>query len=269
MAMNDLEVPSLALAGKWALVTGSTSGIGKAIAIGLAKAGADIIVHGRNDNDRSRSVVDQIESLGRRAATCMADFSDRTQLDQFPDKVWAVAGGLDILVNNAGGDVLTGDWSAKTFSERLDYLWDVDVRATLMLSRALGGQMRSEFSKRAGESGVVLNMGWDQAWQGMEGDSGEMFATTKGAIMSMTKSLAQSLAPSVRVNCLAPGWIKTEWADQASNDWHQRAEKQSLMQRWGTPEDVAELACFLSSDAARFVNGQIIRVNGGFSYFPG
>lgn len=267
--MNNCDGRQLPLAGKWALVTGSTSGIGKAIAIGLATAGADIIVHGRRESDRSRATVSQIESLGGRATTCMADFSDRSQLESFVDSAWPGENRLDILVNNAGGDVLTGDWPSKTFSERLDYLWDVDVRATLLLSRALGRRMQAAFSGRAGESGVILNMGWDQAWQGMEGESAEMFATTKGAIMSMTKSLAQSLAPEVRVNCVAPGWIKTEWAEGASADWNQRAKKQSLMQRWGKAEDVAELACFLSSDAAKFIAGQIIRVNGGFNYFSG
>ena len=84
--------------------------------------------------------------------------------------------------------------------------------------------------------------------------------------MSMTKSLAQSLAPHVRVNCLAPGWIKTQWGDGASEYWSDRAEKESLMGRWGTPQDVALVAAFLCSDAASFISGQIVPVNGGFKY---
>ena len=100
----------------------------------------------------------------------------------------------------------------------------------------------------------------------MSGDSGEMFATTKGAIHAMTRSLAQSLAPEVRVNCLAPGWIKTKWGESASENWSQRAQSESLMNRWGTPEDVAKVAAFICTDDGEFVSGQVIPVNGGFRF---
>jgi 3-oxoacyl-[acyl-carrier protein] reductase len=106
-------------------------------------------------------------------------------------------------------------------------------------------------------------MGWDQANTGMAGDSGEFFAAVKGAVMSATRSLAKSLAPQVRVNCIAPGWIRTEWGQQASEEWQDRAKRESLLARWGEPEDVARVACFLVSPAASFINGQIISINGG------
>jgi 3-oxoacyl-[acyl-carrier protein] reductase len=115
-------------------------------------------------------------------------------------------------------------------------------------------------------SGVILNIGWDQAEQGMAGESGEMFAAVKGAVMAFTRSLAQSLAPEVRVNCLAPGWIRTAWGEKASDYWQERAARQSLLGRWGTPEDVAKAAVLLASPAAEFINGQVIPVNGGFQY---
>ena len=110
---------------------------------------------------------------------------------------------------------------------------------------------------------MILNMGWDQAERGMAGDSGELFATAKGAVMAFTRSLARSLAPTVRVNCLAPGWIKTKWGEQASRYWQDRAANESLLARWGTPEDVARVARFLASPAAVFINGQTIAINGG------
>ena len=97
----------------------------------------------------------------------------------------------------------------------------------------------------------------------MGGDSGELFAASKGAVMAITRSLSKSLAPHVRVNCLAPGWIRTEWGEQASAEWQERAMRESLMNRWGTPEDVARVACFLASPAAEFINGQVIPINGG------
>jgi 3-oxoacyl-[acyl-carrier protein] reductase len=110
---------------------------------------------------------------------------------------------------------------------------------------------------------VILNMGWDQAEHGMAGDSGEMFAAVKGAVMAFSRSLARSLAPHVRVNCLAPGWIRTAWGDTASEYWQRRALRESLLERWGTPDDVARVARFLASPAADFITGQIIPINGG------
>jgi 3-oxoacyl-[acyl-carrier protein] reductase len=112
-------------------------------------------------------------------------------------------------------------------------------------------------------SGVIVNMGWDQAETGMEGDSGEMFAAVKGAVMAATRSLAKSLAPEVRVNCVAPGWIRTAWGQHASAEWQERAATESLLGRWGEPEDVARVACFLASPAAAFISGQIVNINGG------
>ena len=98
----------------------------------------------------------------------------------------------------------------------------------------------------------------------MGGDSGEMFGAVKGAVMAFTRSLAKSLAPDVRVNCVAPGWIKTAWGSEASGYWQQRGVRESLLQRWGTSEDVARVVRFLVSPRSDFINGQIIHVNGGF-----
>ena len=162
-------------------------------------------------------------------------------------------------MNNAGADVLTTDAAQKSFAEKLDLLWRVDVVGTILLSRAIGERM-----KQRGR-GVIVNMGWDQAEQGMEGDSGEMFGPVKGAVMAFSRSLAKSLAPEVRVNCLAPGWIKTAWGETASEYWQRRAVRESLLGRWGTPEDVARVARFLASPAADFLTGAIIPVNGGWA----
>jgi 3-oxoacyl-[acyl-carrier protein] reductase len=162
-----------------------------------------------------------------------------------------------VWVNNAGADVLTGEAAKAPFDEKLERLWRVDVRATITLSRAIG-RRRAERGR-----GVIINIGWDQAEAGMAGDSGEMFAAVKGAVMCFTRSLAQSLAPNVRVNCIAPGWIRTAWGETASAAWQERAKSESLLHRWGTPEDIARTARFLASPAASFINGQVIAVNGG------
>ncbi len=97
----------------------------------------------------------------------------------------------------------------------------------------------------------------------MEGASGELFAASKNAVMGFTRSLAVSLAPRVRVNCIAPGWIRTAWGETASEVWQERVRKETPLERWGTPEDVAKVARFLASSEAAYLTGQVIRVNGG------
>jgi 3-oxoacyl-[acyl-carrier protein] reductase len=164
---------------------------------------------------------------------------------------------LDIWINNAGGDVLTGNAAEWPFDEKLAYLWYVDVFAMMRLSRLVGHRMTQR------GKGVIINMGWDQAECGMAGDAGQLFGTVKGAVMAFSRSLAKSLAPRVRVNCLAPGWIKTGWGENASEYWQQRAANESRLGRWGTPEDVARAACFLASPAAAFLTGVTLPVDGG------
>ncbi len=244
------------LDGLRAVVTGSTSGIGRAIALELAAAGADLVIHGR-DSQRAEDVCEAIRSMKRRADANVTDLAgDAATLEELVERLWR-QWPVDVWVNNAGVDVLTGNAANLPFGEKLVRLWDVDVRATMVLSRAVGRRMRPR------GRGVILNIGWDQADAGMAGDSGEMFAAVKGAVAAFSRSLAKSLAPQVRVNCIAPGWIRTAWGATASAAWQERAQHESLLQRWGTPEDVARVARFLASAAAEFINGQVIAVNGG------
>ena len=252
-----METPyNNSLSGQTAVVTGSSSGIGRAIALEMARAGAHVLVHARANRSGAEEVASTIESLGRESKVVLADLSDVAAQDGLVETAWGWRP-IDIWVNNAGADVLTGEAANWSFEEKLAALWQVDVVATLRLSRLVGGRMKQR------GSGVILNMGWDQAESGMEGDSGEMFAAVKGAVMAASRSLAKSLAPQVRVNCLAPGWIRTEWGRNASAEWQERARRESLLGRWGEPEDVARVACFLASPAAAFINGQIVHINGG------
>jgi len=249
--------PGRELAGQRALVTGSTSGIGRAIALELAKAGADVIIHGRRSNAAAEDVAHGVGIRGGRSAVILADLAEESGRMRLVEEAWKLWEGLDIWINNAGVDTLTGpaaDWS---FEHKLQQLLAVDVTATMLLSRAAGQRMK------AAGGGVILTMGWDQAETGMEGDSGELFAACKGAVMAFTRSLALSLAPQVRVNCLAPGWIRTAWGKKASPGWQERVLRETPLRCWGLPEDVAATACWLVSPAARYVTGQIIRINGG------
>jgi 3-oxoacyl-[acyl-carrier protein] reductase len=259
--MNEDLAPRLAeldLRGQTAVVTGASSGIGRQIAVRLAAAGANCLIHAGQNESGARQVAAAVEASGVNAHVVMADLGDTRQQDRLCDEALSWRDTIDIWVNNAGVDVLTGEASERSFEEKLDLLWKVDVVATIRLSRMIGRSMQ------ATGTGTILNLGWDQAEFGMGGDSGEMFATIKGAVMAYTRSLACSLAPEVRVNCIAPGWIRTQWGEQASEYWQQRAESESLMKRWGTPDDVARVAQFLVSPAASFITGQCVPVNGGW-----
>jgi len=240
-----------------AAVLGSTSGIGRAVALALARAGADVIVHGRASREAAEAVAAEVRGRGVRSTVLMADLADRDSGDRLVDLAWDTWGGLDAWLQIAGTDTLTGEAARLPFDAKLDRLWAIDVVATIRLCRAVGLRM-----KRQGH-GSIVTMGWDQAETGMEGDSGELFAATKGAILAFTRSLALSLAPEVRVNALAPGWIRTAWGDTASSAWQDRVIRETPLARWGTPEDVAEAARFLVAPGSAFFTGQVVRVNGG------
>lgn len=244
------------LRGMRAVVTGSTSGIGRAIALALADAGASVIVHGRRSQEAAQAVVAECILKQVAADYRMADLRNASERAGLVQSAWQ-AQPIDIWVNNAGADTLTGEPAKWSFEKKLDELWAVDVRATIQLSRDVGARMKAR------GRGVIVNMGWDQAETGMEGDSGQLFGATKGAVMAFTKSLARELAPEVRVNCVLPGWIRTAWGERASETWQNRVLEETPLKCWGTPLDVANTVCWLVSPAAAFITGQSIRVNGG------
>ena len=255
MDEGNLQLP---LAGRTALVTGSASGIGRAVALKFAAAGADVHLHTRANQAGLEEVRLRIAELGRGGRDFMFDLADPAACRQLVDDAWQ-AGPIDVWMNNAGVDILTGEAASWSFEQKLAALWQVDVAGTIALSREVGERMTER------GSGVIINMGWDQADVGMEGDSGQMFATIKGAVMAFTRSLARTLAPQVRVNCLAPGWIATKWSGEASDYWNRRARGEALLDRWGTPDDVAAAALFLASDQSQFITGHTLPVNGGFA----
>ena len=250
------------LAGRTAVVTGSSSGIGKAIALEFAQQGANLILHGRADSNHLNEVENTIAQMGRKVSICCQDFSEDFDEKTFVSSCLSAFGTFDIWVNNAGADVLTEAKASWPMRKKFDHLMQTDVATTLFLTREAGRWM----SENGSGDLAILNIGWDQAWQGMEGDSGELFAATKGAIMSTSKSLAASMAPKVRVNCIAPGWIQTKWGETVNEYWDARAQRESLMERWGQPTDVAQTAAFLCSSQSSFITGQIVNVNGGFNH---
>lgn len=257
MQNNSSLSQSSTESGRIAVVTGASGGIGSAIARRLAEAGFHLVLHAHRNTQTAEDLASSIREVGGQATVVTADITKTADRQRLVDEAWSWQRQIDVWVNNAGADVLTGAARDLDFEAKLELVWQTDVVPTLLLSRSVGRRMAT--------GGVILNMGWDQAASGMAGDSGEMFAASKGAIMAATRSLAKSFAPHVRVNCLAPGWIRTDWGEQSSDYWSNRATLESLRDRWGSPDDVAAAALFLASRDADFINGQILPVNGGLS----
>lgn len=245
------------LSGRHLVITGGSSGIGRAVVIEAARAGADIVFQGTRPPEAVNSLCEAVRQLGRQCWYLRWDFRQEDSWAAFVSATEERCGSVHGWVNAAGVDLLTGAGSQWEYENKLRALLDVDVAATVHLSKLIGARM-----KTAG-AGVILNIGWDQADRGMEGDSAELFSIAKNAVMGFTRSLAVSLAPAVRVNCIAPGWIKTAWGEQASDEWQQRVLRETPLKRWGTPEDIAKLARFLLSDDASYLTGQVINANGG------
>lgn len=244
------------LSGKRIVVTGSSSGIGRAIALECAKAGADVVISYRSSKDRAAAVAQEVQELGPSATVIPVDIADAKSRTAFAQQC-IKTGAVDAVVNNAGADLLTGAMKNADFATKLQALLDVDVTGTIELSRIFGEHFNVQ------GHGSIINIGWDQSDRGMEGNSGELFAAAKNAIMGFTRSLSVSLAPTVRVNCIAPGWIKTAWGEETSDYWQQRVMDETPLKRWGLPEDIANMARFLLSNEADYITGQVINVNGG------
>jgi 3-oxoacyl-[acyl-carrier protein] reductase len=246
------------LAGLHAVVTGASSGIGRAIAEAFAVEGAAVLLTHRASPERAREVADAIQARGGRALVAQADLATRDACERLVDEAREQLGRLDVWVNNAGVDVLTGDAAAWEWERKLDALLAVDLKGTIACSYAVGDVMR-----RQEGGGTIVNMSWDHVTTGMAGDDPQLFAAVKGGVLAFSKSLARRLAPEVRVNVLCPGWIETRFAEESDRDFHRSVAQGTPLKRWGRPQDVANAALYLASPEAAFLTGQAINVNGG------
>jgi 3-oxoacyl-[acyl-carrier protein] reductase len=248
----------LPLAGRTMLVTGASSGIGRAIALAAARAGADVAVTYRANIAGAREVEREIVDLGRRSAIIRLDVGNDASLRALAPAARAAFGRVDAWVNNAGADILTGAAASMTDSQRLDLLLAVDLRGTIHAS-----WYAAELLGAQDEGGVIINMSWDHVLSGMAGTNPQIFAAVKGGVLAFSKSLARSLAPRVRVNVIAPGWIETAFGEGLNEERRREIAESTPLERWGKPDDVAGAAVFLASPAAAFITGQAILVGGG------
>lgn len=244
------------LTGKNVLVTGASSGIGNAIAVGCAREGADVGLTYRRNAAGAEETARAVRALGRRAEVLQVDIGRDADIRTLSDALRERFGRVDAWINNAGADLLTGEGGRLSRREKLDLVLAVDLRGTILASWAAVDLMRER-------GGVIVNMSWDHVGPGMAGQNPGLYAAAKGGIASFSRSLARSVAPGIRVNILAPGFIHTAFGDEADAEWRHEVEARTPLGRWGRPEDLVGAAIFLVSDESRFVTGQMIMVNGG------
>jgi len=245
------------LVGRTAVVTGASSGIGRAIARAFAAEGADLLLTYRRNAHGAAGIVEEIRAMGRRAEAVRVDLGCDEDIERLVGEAFMRFDRVDVWVNNAGADILTGEGATLAPAAKLDRVLAVDLRGTVLCSWAVAERMR-----RLG-GGVVINMSWDHVLTGMAGIEAEIFSAAKGGILAFSKSLARSMAPEVRVHVLAPGWIETAFAAQLDERDRRRIEEGTPLRRLGTPEDVARAALFLASADAEFLTGVMLPINGG------
>jgi len=246
------------LAGMRVLVTGGSSGIGRGIAIAAARAGADVALTYRANERGARDVAREVEALGRRGRIIRLDLADAVSINALGSAARAALGGVDAWVNNAGADVLTGPGASLPVTEKLDLLTRVDLRGTVLAS-----WQAVELLSAQENGGVIINMSWDHVLIGMAGMEAQLFSAVKGGVLAFSKSLARTVAPKIRVNVLAPGWIETAYGNEVDDSIRRQIVASTPLERWGTPDDVASAAVYLASPAASFVTGQTMFVGGG------
>ncbi len=245
------------LENKIVLVTGASSGIGRAIALRCARAGADLAITYRSNQSGAEATAQEIRSIGQRAEIIRTDISRPDDIEALVRRLKELFGIVDVWINNAGADILTGEAGRLAPLEKLDLVLSVDLRGTVLASWAAVDLMRAQ------GGGAIINMAWDHVSQGMKGENPGLYSAAKGGVASFSKSLARDVAPEIRVNILAPGFIETAFAEDANPRFRQHVIDITPLGRWGTPEDVAAAAVFLASDDAAFLTGQMIAVNGG------
>lgn len=241
--------------GKVALVTGSSRGIGRAIALKLAADGYDVCINYEKREDRAEEAAALARKLGSRAVTFQADVSDRDAVERMFSFVRGTLGEVDLLVSNAGiaGQVQIQDIT----KERWDRFFAVNVNGAFNTIQCAVPHMLHE------KKGCIITI--SSMW-GLRGASCESaYSATKAALIGFTRSLANELAPSgIRVNCVAPGVIDTEMLDELPEGVKDTLADDTPLGRLGTPEDIADLVAFLASDKAGFITGQVITSDGGF-----
>ena len=247
------------LAGRTALVTGATRGLGRAFARALAEAGANIVIHGR-DAAAAAEVKQEIDGLGRSSYVVLGDLVGPDNAEAVAAAAVQAAGHIDILVNNAGAcvhrdalDVAPDEWS---------HVIDTNLNALWYMSQAVGRQMVDR------GAGVIVNVGSMSGFIVNRPQMQPAYNASKAAVHHLTRSLAAEWAPKgVRVNALAPGYIKTDMSPVDEPQFQRYWIEDAPQQRYATPDELGPAMVFLASDASSFMSGTILVVDGGYTLY--
>ena len=247
------------LKGKVAVVTGGNRGIGRAIAGGFAEAGATVVIAARNEK-KSAEAATEIEASGGRAIAVTSDVSDRAQIERMIDTVTSDVGPIDVLVNNAGigfhADALTledSEWN-RLFGINLEGVW--------MTSQIVGRGMTQR------RSGSIINVGSISGLIINRPQWHSPYGISKAAVHQLTRSLAAEWSQyGVRVNAIAPGYVKTEIASTEYQEYRRYWKDEVPMQRYGSPDEIAPAALYLASDASSFMTGEVMVIDGGYTLY--
>lgn len=241
---------------KVALVTGASRGIGKACALALAERGYDIAVNYNSNEAAANETVELIEKLGRKAVAIKADTADLTAVKAMFRQVVTELGGLDVLVNNAG--IVDDAFLLMLTEESLSRSLDVNIKGYFHCAQQAALKMMKK------REGVIINVSSVSSVMALPGQS--VYSATKGAVNSMTATLAKELAPyGIRVNAIAPGFIETDMINYVPEEKKEEYLKNIPMKGFGKVSDIANAVCDLCGDSFRYMTGQVIVMDGGLS----
>jgi len=242
------------LSGARAIVTGSSRGIGRIIALEFAKQGADLIVNCNLAEDEALQVVKEINELGRKASFCLADVGSYQDAERLVDHAVREIGGVDILVNNAG--ITKDDLLSNLKLEDWTRIMNTNLTGVLNCTKAVLPVMKKQ------HKGRIINIASVVGEQGNIGQSS--YSASKAGVIGLTKTFARELArDGILVNAIAPGFCKTVMVERIPEEVREKILKTIPLRRFGEPLEVAKVAVFLASDDSSYMTGQIIGVNGG------
>ena len=242
------------LIGKTALVTGASRGIGREIALELARQGVDVVVNYAGSEAKAHEVVEEIKGLGREAIAIQCDVSNSESVTDMVKKTVDHFGKIDILVNNAG---ITRDNLLMRMKENeWDDVMNINLKGVFLCTKAVTRQMMKQ------RYGRIINI---SSVVGVSGNPGQAnYVAAKAGVIGLTKTSAKELASrGITVNAIAPGFITTEMTDQLTEDIQNEMLKMIPLAQFGEPKDIANTVVFLASDDSRYITGQTIHVNGG------